>query len=72
MNYWLVKIIEWLKGRTFKRFYHSTGFADDTMYIEFKKGVATCVSVFGEKTQNKMTLKFLEGMVRDGFYKEKP
>ncbi len=71
MKYWLSKLIEWYRGKTIRKFYHVTGFADGTEYIELRKGVATCISEYGDRTKNFMSLKFLERMVKDGWYEEK-
>ncbi len=71
MRYWWSRLREWYRGRAFRKFYHVKGFTDGTEYIEFYKGVATCVSEYGDRTKNFMSLKFLERMVKDGWYEEK-
>lgn len=68
---WIMKLIARYRSTEFRKFYHKDGFSDDTEYIEWYKGVATCVSMLGVRHKTKLTLDFLEKCVARGVYEER-
>ena len=76
MKEWIRKIIRVvcrMKGsQRPRRFYHSTGFGDGTLCVEYLgRGKTRCVGKFGRITNTKHKIGWLEKNVADGIYYEK-
>ncbi len=67
---WIKKLIAWYKSSKVRKFIHTEGFADGTLYIEYLKGKATCVDRDGLRTASGPSLEFVERWVKEGVYKE--
>ncbi len=55
-----------------RKFYHTSGFGDDTDYINYCNGVAHCVSRSGKWVRSCQTLSWLLKCVDEGDYEERP
>ncbi len=70
MKNWIRNIVKWFSSSKVRKFIHTSGFGDGTLYIEYFKGAVACVNREGVRTDGGPSLERSEKWSKEGVYKE--